>query len=67
MCRTRVAAPITLLYFVNELRHVWLNPEAEQRWEYTSSIQITQELLGDNRMFPMTLEGLDRAIKRLTH
>jgi uncharacterized protein len=48
-------------------RHVWLNPEGEQRWEYTPSIQITRELMGDNRMFPMTIEGLDRAIKRLRH
>jgi uncharacterized protein with von Willebrand factor type A (vWA) domain len=48
-------------------RHVWLNPEGEQRWEYTPSIQITRELLGDNRMFPMTLAGLDQAIRRLSH
>ncbi|HZP11928.1 MAG TPA: VWA domain-containing protein, partial [Nevskiaceae bacterium] len=48
-------------------RHVWLNPEGEQRWEYTPSIQITRELLGENRMFPMTLAGLDQAIRRLSH
>ena len=44
---------------------VWLNPELEKHWEYSPSIGITQELLGDDRMFPMTLEGLDRAMRRL--
>ena len=44
---------------------VWLNPEHEKHWEYSPSISITQELLGDDRMFPMTLEGLDRAMRRL--
>jgi uncharacterized protein with von Willebrand factor type A (vWA) domain len=44
--------------------HVWLNPEPQQRWEYTPSVQITRELLED-RMFPLTLGGLDQAIKAL--
>lgn len=44
--------------------HVWLNPEPEQRWEYTPSVQITRELL-EERMFPLTLGGLDEAIKAL--
>ena len=43
---------------------VWLNPEPVERWEYTPSIQITRELLED-RMFPLTLSGLDEAIKAL--
>jgi len=43
---------------------IWLNPEPVQRWEYTPSIGITRELMGD-RMFPLTLEGLDRGIKEL--
>jgi len=45
-------------------RLVWLNPEPVERWEYTSSVRITSELIGD-RMFPVTLEGLDRAIAEL--
>jgi len=44
--------------------HVWLNPEAEQRWEYTPSVQMTRELV-EERMFPLTLAGLDQAIKSL--
>jgi len=44
--------------------HVWLNPEPQQRWQYTPSVQVTRELLED-RMFPLTLGGLDQAIKAL--
>jgi uncharacterized protein with von Willebrand factor type A (vWA) domain len=45
-------------------RHAWLNPEPRDRWEYTPSIRITRELVED-RMFPLTLEGLDRAMRSL--
>ena len=48
-------------------RTVWLNPEHEDRWEYTPSIQATLQLIGEDRMFPLTLAGLDRSIRRLTH
>jgi uncharacterized protein with von Willebrand factor type A (vWA) domain len=43
---------------------VWLNPEPEERWEYTPSIKIARQLLED-RMFPLTLEGIDRAARAL--
>jgi uncharacterized protein with von Willebrand factor type A (vWA) domain len=45
-------------------KHVWLNPEPEERWEYTPSIRIARELVED-RMFPLTLEGIDRAARAL--
>jgi uncharacterized protein len=45
-------------------RLVWLNPENPQRWEYTASVRITRELV-DERMFPVTLQGLDGAIQAL--
>lgn len=44
---------------------IWLNPENEKHWNYTPSIEITRELMED-RMFPLTLEGLDRGIRKLT-
>ena len=44
--------------------HAWLNPEPASRWEQTQSIHITRQLV-DNRMFTLTLSGLDRAIKAL--
>lgn len=45
-------------------RHVWLNPEPQEGWEFTPSIRITRELFED-RMFPLTLAGLDRAMRTL--
>ena len=44
--------------------HVWLNPEPERYWENTASIRMTRELIGE-RMFPLTLAGLDSAIQAL--
>lgn len=43
----------------------WLNPVREGAWEYTASIQIIRELIGEHRMFEMTLQGLDEAMKEL--
>lgn len=43
---------------------VWLNPEPRERWGYTPSVQLTRQLVGD-RMFPLTLEGLDAAMRAL--
>jgi uncharacterized protein with von Willebrand factor type A (vWA) domain len=45
-------------------RLVWLNPEKPDRWEYTPSVRITRELVGE-RMFPVTIQGLDSAIGAL--
>jgi hypothetical protein len=45
---------------------IWLNPEPEQRWGYTPSIKLTRELM-DDRMFPLTVSGLDAGIRRLLH
>jgi uncharacterized protein with von Willebrand factor type A (vWA) domain len=43
---------------------IWLNPEPRQRWDYTPSIKLTRELMED-RMFPLTVSGLDEGIRRL--
>jgi len=45
-------------------RLVWLNPESTQRWDYTPSVRITRELVRE-RMFPLTIAGLDEAIREL--
>jgi len=45
-------------------RLVWLNPEPRERWDYTPSVRITRELIAE-RMFGLTLEGLDAAIREL--
>ena len=43
----------------------WLNPEPERSWDYRQTIGIVRQLLGD-RMFPLTLDGLTRAITHLS-
>jgi len=43
---------------------VWLNPEPEEIWNYRQSISIVKELM-NGRMFPTTLNGLERAMKFL--
>jgi uncharacterized protein with von Willebrand factor type A (vWA) domain len=46
-------------------RHAWLNPEPEDRWEWTPSVRITREIF-DERMYPLTLKGLDQAMRALS-
>jgi hypothetical protein len=43
---------------------VWLNPVAEKDWDYTQSIRIMRQLMG-GRMYPLTLDGLDKAMREL--
>ena len=42
----------------------WLNPEPEKHWQYSPSVELTQQIL-DQRMYPLTLEGLDQAMRKL--
>jgi uncharacterized protein with von Willebrand factor type A (vWA) domain len=44
---------------------VWLNPTAEQYWGYSHSTQVVRELMHD-RMYPLTLAGLDDAMRTLS-
>jgi uncharacterized protein len=43
---------------------VWLNPVPQEQWDYTYSIRMVRQLVGE-RMYPLTLEGLDRAMREL--
>ncbi len=43
---------------------VWLNPVQEKHWEYTPSIGLINQIIA-GRMFPLTLSGLDNAMKEL--
>ena len=43
---------------------VWLNPITTEWWNTTPSLQLTRELMGE-RMFPMTVDGLQEAISAL--
>ncbi|MCH8489308.1 MAG: VWA domain-containing protein [Oceanicaulis sp.] len=44
---------------------VWLNPTPESWWAHTYSVQLVREIIGPERMFPLTLDGADRAMKAL--
>ncbi len=43
---------------------IWLNPIPKQQWDYSGSIRMIRELMGD-RMYPLTLSGLDAAMTEL--
>jgi hypothetical protein len=44
---------------------VWLNPVPEKYWGGTTSIGMIQAIM-EHRMFPLTIEGIDRAMRELT-
>ena len=45
-------------------RSIWLNPVQDRFWKYTQSVEMMRELMED-RMYPLTLNGLDSAIREL--
>jgi len=46
-------------------RIAWLNPSPERYWGYSASIGMIRELV-DDRMYPLTLDGLDKAMRALS-
>lgn len=45
-------------------KFAWINPEPQGVWQYRQSIDIVQQLMG-GRMFPLTLKGLEDAMRLL--
>ncbi len=43
---------------------VWLNPVPEEHWNWTPSTRMLHRIMG-GRMYPLTLDGLDRAVREL--
>ena len=43
----------------------WLNPVPEEHWGYTQSIRLMKDLM-QGRMYPLTLKGLDDAMRELS-
>jgi uncharacterized protein with von Willebrand factor type A (vWA) domain len=43
----------------------WLNPLPEGQWEWTQSVRMLRQLC-HNRMYPLTLDGLERAMRGLS-
>jgi len=44
---------------------VWLNPVKQDYWSYSQSTTMIRQLFGE-RMYPLTLDGLDDAMRELT-
>ncbi|MFM8464625.1 MAG: vWA domain-containing protein, partial [Burkholderiaceae bacterium] len=60
------AGAVWLQRFTHQFpKYVWLNPEPEGLWQYRQSIAIIRQLMSD-RMYPITMEGLDRAMQLLS-
>jgi uncharacterized protein with von Willebrand factor type A (vWA) domain len=60
------AGAVWLQRFTHQFpKYVWLNPEPEGLWPYRQSIAIIRQIVAD-RMYPVTMEGLDRAMQMLS-
>jgi uncharacterized protein with von Willebrand factor type A (vWA) domain len=47
-------------------RAVWINPVKTANWGYTQSIAMIRDVM-EQRMYPLTLAGLDEAVGELSH
>jgi uncharacterized protein with von Willebrand factor type A (vWA) domain len=46
-------------------KFAWINPEPQGVWQYRQSISVIQQLV-NQRMFPLTLKGLEEAMRLLS-
>jgi uncharacterized protein with von Willebrand factor type A (vWA) domain len=46
-------------------KFAWINPEPQGVWQYRQSISVVQQIM-HNRMYPLTLKGLEDAMRHLT-
>ncbi len=46
-------------------KFAWLNPEPESLWQYRQSVSVIQQVMRQ-RMYPITIEGLERAMRVLS-
>ena len=46
-------------------KSAWLNPSPEKYWSYSASVGLIREVM-DDRMYPLTIDGLDKAMRALT-
>jgi len=46
-------------------KFAWINPEPQGVWQYRQSIAVIQQLV-QNKMYPLTLKGLEEAMRQLT-
>ena len=43
---------------------IWLNPIMEEHWQWSQSIQMMKTIMSE-RMYPLSLQGIDRAVAEL--
>lgn len=66
LSESRYSGEVCMQLLLQHFRHaVWLNPEQERFWSITQSIGMIQNIM-ENRMFPLTLRGLDDAMRTLS-
>jgi len=54
------AGQVWMQRLLDHFQHAaWINPQPEKWWHYTPSIQLLHKMM-EGRMYPLTLEGLDR-------
>ena len=46
-------------------KFIWLNPEPEGLWQYRQSIAVIKQIM-QHRMFPVTIDGLERGMRLLS-
>ncbi|GDX58411.1 hypothetical protein LBMAG30_25740 [Comamonadaceae bacterium] len=46
-------------------KFAWINPEPQGVWQYRQSISVVQQIM-NQRMYPLTLRGLEEAMRLLT-
>jgi uncharacterized protein with von Willebrand factor type A (vWA) domain len=46
-------------------KFIWLNPEPEGVWQYRQSISVINQIM-NHRMFPLTIDGLERGMRQLS-
>ena len=46
-------------------KFAWINPEPQGIWQYRQSISVIQQIMGQ-RMYPLTLKGLEEAMRLLS-
>lgn len=60
------AGDVWLKRFTDTYPHfIWLNPEPEESWDYRESITIVKNIM-QNRMFPLTVDGIEQGMKLLS-
>ena len=46
-------------------KFAWINPEPQGVWQYRQSISVIQQLM-NQRMYPLTIKGLEEAMRLLS-